>query len=491
MVVKAVPEGFHSVTPYLVVKGASDAVEFYKRAFGAVEKYRHYSPNGNSIVSAVLKIGNSVIMLSDESINGEKIGCRSPKSIGGSAFMLHIYTNDVDRAFDQAVSAGAAVMMPVMDAFWGDRYGQLVDPFGHFWSIATHKQNLTYDQIEKAGEVALKEMITSKETQNSASQNITYPYIPKTVSKEAREELQKITFSSAKSKVPDPNDLNEWKKQYYDSESFYVQLSKPIMDLYQSNIIETKVDGVQVVDIKPKIWNNNGKVLVYAHGGGYAFGSANSTLGSPILVANATGLRILSIDYTVAPFSKWNQITDEIIAVTQALKDQQGYSLDDITMYGDSAGGGLVTGSILKMRDKGLGMPAALVLWSPWLDLTGNGDTYFTLKDVDPYLSYDSFLRNVADAYADPADQNNPYVSPAYGNFSQGYTPTLIQGGTREIILSDFIRFYQALDQAGIPVKLDLYEGMPHVFQTFFHNTTESNIAVSKTNEFLKEYLNY
>jgi PhnB protein len=162
MATKAIPEGFHSVTPYLVIKGAADAIEFYKHAFGAVEIYRHNSPNGNNIVNAELKIGDSIIMLSDEFIHGEKIGCRSPKSIGGSAVTLHIYTEDVDRLFKQAVDAGATVVMPVMDMFWGDRYGQLVDPFGHFWSLATHKQDLTAEQIEKAGELVLKEMMETK-----------------------------------------------------------------------------------------------------------------------------------------------------------------------------------------------------------------------------------------------------------------------------------------------------------------------------------------
>jgi PhnB protein len=100
-------------------------------------------------------------MLSDEFVHGDMVGCRSPKSIGGSAVTLHIYTEDIEKTLDQAVSAGATVVMPLMDAFWGDRYGQLIDPFGHFWSVATHKQDLTPEQIEKAGEVALREMITS------------------------------------------------------------------------------------------------------------------------------------------------------------------------------------------------------------------------------------------------------------------------------------------------------------------------------------------
>jgi epsilon-lactone hydrolase len=328
--------------------------------------------------------------------------------------------------------------------------------------------------------------------QNSPTQNATYQNypIPTTISNEAQEELRNTTIDPSILKVPDPDDLNGWKKQYLDSEFMFMALSQSIIDLYQPNISEIMLDGVQVLDIKPRNWTDNGKVLVYTHGGAYTFGSAISTLGSPVLTSNATGLRIMSINYTVAPFSKWNQTTDQIVSVIQMLKEQLGYSLDDIAVYGDSAGGGLISGSILKMRDRGLGLPAALVLWSPWLDLTGNGDTYITLKQADQYLSYDSFLRNAAGAYADHADQKNPYVSPVYGNFTRGYSPTLIQGGTREIFLSDFIRLYQALDQADIPVKLDIYEGMPHVHQILY-KTPESKIALSKMNEFLKAHLDY
>lgn len=327
--------------------------------------------------------------------------------------------------------------------------------------------------------------------QNS-SQNATYQYlpIPITISNEAREELRNTIFDPSMLKAPDPDDLNGWNRQYRDSESMLMALSQPIIDLYQPDISEIMLDGIQILDIKPQNWTDNGKVLVYAHGGGYTFGSANSTLGSPVLVSNATGLRVMSINYTVAPFSKWNQTTDQIVSVIQMVKEQLGYSVDDIAVFGDSAGGGLVASSILKMRDQGLGLPAALVLWSPWLDLTETGDTYFTLKYADPYLSYDSFLKNTAGAYADHADQKDPYVSPVYGNFIGGYTPTLIQGGTREIFLSGFIRLYQALDQADIPVKLDIYEGMSHVHQ-YLYKTPESKIALSKMNEFLKTYLDY
>ena len=331
------------------------------------------------------------------------------------------------------------------------------------------------------------------EAQNltNAQSNTHQIYIPTTISKEAQEELRKIASNPFDFKSPGPADLNGWKKLYHEMESMDFFGSQSIKDLYQPNITETKLGGVKVLDIKPKNWHDNGKVLVYTHGGAYTLLSANSTLSSSILAADATSLRVVSINYTVAPFSKWNQTTDQVISVIQALKDQQGYSLDDIAIYGDSAGGGLAAGSVLKMRDGGMGMPAAVVLWSPWTDVTQNGDTYFTLKDADPLLTNNTFLKNSADAYANPIDQKNPYVSPVYGNFSKGFPPTLIQGGTKEILVSDFVRLYQGLDQADVPVKLDIYEGMPHVFQYILIKTPESDISLSKMNDFLRAYLNY
>ena len=209
---------------------------------------------------------------------------------------------------------------------------------------------------------------------------------------------------------------------------------------------------MNVLDIKPANWTDNGKILVYVHGGGYTILGANSTLNNSVPMANATGLRVISIDYSLAPSSKWNQITSEVVSVIQALKDK-GYSLDDIAMYGDSAGGGLVASSVLKMRDEGIGIPSAIVLWSPWTDVSRTGDTYSTLKRADPFIS-EIMLKNMGDAYADLADQKNPYVSPVYGNFTKGFPPTMIQVGTKEILLSDSVNLYRSLDQAEYSSKI-------------------------------------
>ena len=149
--VRPIPSGHHTLTPHLVVKGASKAIEFYKKAFGAEEVGRLSGPDGKSVMHADLKIGDSHVFLVDEC---PEMGSRAPDSIGGTPVTIHMYVEDVDAAFGKAVAAGAEVRMPLSDMFWGDRYGVLSDPFGHSWSLATHKQDLTPEQIRKGAQAA-------------------------------------------------------------------------------------------------------------------------------------------------------------------------------------------------------------------------------------------------------------------------------------------------------------------------------------------------
>jgi uncharacterized glyoxalase superfamily protein PhnB len=139
-----VPEGYHTVTPYIRVRGAAKAIEFYKAAFGAEELTRMPAPDGKTVMHAEIRIGDSIIMLGDESPQMHALG---PQSVGGTTGGLHLYVADVDAAVARAVRAGAKVTMPAADMFWGDRYAKLLDPFGHEWSVATRKENLTDDQI--------------------------------------------------------------------------------------------------------------------------------------------------------------------------------------------------------------------------------------------------------------------------------------------------------------------------------------------------------
>ncbi len=151
--VKPIPDGYHSVTPTLTIRGASDAIEFYKKAFNAKEVYRFPGPDGKSIIHAEIRIGDSAIMLCDEM---PEMGCLSPKSTGGPSGAIYLYVDDADSVFTKAVSVGAQSIMPLMDGFWGDRIGMLVDPFGHRWTVATRKKEMSLEEIQKAGAEFMK-----------------------------------------------------------------------------------------------------------------------------------------------------------------------------------------------------------------------------------------------------------------------------------------------------------------------------------------------
>jgi uncharacterized glyoxalase superfamily protein PhnB len=152
--VKPVPTGYHTLTPHLVVKGASQAIDFYKKAFGAEEISRVLGPGGKELIHAELKIGDSKLFLVDEIL---EMDCRGPQNIGGTPVTIHMFVEDVDTSFNKALAAGAQVRMPLADMFWGDRYGVLVDPFGHLWSMATHKEDLTPEEIGKRSQAAFSE----------------------------------------------------------------------------------------------------------------------------------------------------------------------------------------------------------------------------------------------------------------------------------------------------------------------------------------------
>ncbi len=141
---KPIPDGYHSVTPYLIIKGAADAIEFYKKAFGAAELFR--MDHEGKVGHAEIKIGDSPIMLADES---PEMGYKSPTALGGTPVSIMIYVDDVDTIFKQAIAAGGELQKAVQDQFYGDRSGSLKDPFGHVWHVATHVEDVSPEEMEK------------------------------------------------------------------------------------------------------------------------------------------------------------------------------------------------------------------------------------------------------------------------------------------------------------------------------------------------------
>jgi len=152
--VRAVPEGTHTITPHLVVRGADKAIEFYKTGLGGAIKGIFKSPGGK-VMHAGIKIGDSQVFLADES---PEMGSKAPQTLGGTPVVLNIYVENVDSLFNQAVAAGAAVTQPLQNQFWGDRYGQVRDPFGHAWGLAQHVEDVAPDELERRGKALFAEM---------------------------------------------------------------------------------------------------------------------------------------------------------------------------------------------------------------------------------------------------------------------------------------------------------------------------------------------
>ena len=313
-------------------------------------------------------------------------------------------------------------------------------------------------------------------------------YVPPDLSPQTTAALEHFDAVQARQVVPrKPATLAE-----YDAENARMTAAlKPFSDAVvlklKAGVTDDTLGGVPVIRIKPANFDPALAPLVYMHGGGWVVFSARSTAMLPALVGAATHREVISIDYTLAPRANFAQVTNQVAAVWRALL-AKGFAPSAMALFGDSAGGNLALTATLKIRDQGLPLPGAIYAISPATDLTLSGETVHTLGPQDPGLSVVR-LPWLMEVYVGAGDYHNPYASPLYGDYSKPFPPTLIQGGTRELLLSDFVREYQAIRGGGHEVVLDLYEGMPHVFQAVLVGTPESRTAISRAAAFLESHL--
>jgi monoterpene epsilon-lactone hydrolase len=311
--------------------------------------------------------------------------------------------------------------------------------------------------------------------------------LPDTISPEAKAVIEFLQSAGLKQlKGPAPDDIAGWKALHDAQEKALEAPNKAVLDQLGATVTDAVIGGVPVLDIRPKGWTDDGRVIVYIHGGAFTLFSARSMAGLGALVANAAGMRMISIDYTNPPAAQWDTLQAQVDAVLKGIV-AQGTPIDRVALFGDSAGGNLVIRAVLKLRDEGAGLPAAVLLFSPWADLSNSGDTAITLPEADPTLSYGGLLANSARAYAGELDLKDPRVSPLYANFAKGFPPALIQDGTRTILLSDSVRTYRALKAAGQDAVIDLYEGMWHIFQGA--PAPEAAEALASAGAFLRQRL--
>ena len=312
--------------------------------------------------------------------------------------------------------------------------------------------------------------------------------IPETISPEAQKILQKLMDDfDPDTKYPEPGNFTEWKALQLAAEIAKIPLNEKTVEAFGAKVEDKKFDKINYLEIHPKNYPQSEKVIIYLHGGGYTFYSAKTSLTGAVPLADKSGKKVLALDYPLAPIADFQTIT-------QCFTDFYGQLLltgtnpKNIAIYGDSAGGGLAAGGLLKLKDDGFPMPASLVLWSPWTDLSAIGDSYLSMVNYDPKLQLKNRLIPCAMAYAPQSEHQNPYVSPVYGKYDSNFPPTMIQIGTREIFLSDAVRLFQKMDeQQGVSVILDPYEGMWHAWQKEY-TLPEAKKAIEKTCDFMEKY---
>jgi len=246
------------------------------------------------------------------------------------------------------------------------------------------------------------------------------------------------------------------------------------------------IEGVPCLWVKA-LGSEPQKIILYFHGGGYIFCSAHTTHKDILWrISQASRCRILAVDYRLAPENPYPAAINDAVSVYQWLLAQQ-YKSHHIAVVGDSAGGGLAYGSVLKIRDMGLPLPACTVTMSPWTDLAVTGESIITNLKRDTLIPGDG-LSQGAEYYLNGTDPRDPYASPLYGDH-RGMPPTLIQVSSDEVLLDDSRRLAAKYKAAGVPVEIEIWQGLPHVWQSLAMFIPEGRAAIKKIGEFLRKHL--
>ncbi len=309
--------------------------------------------------------------------------------------------------------------------------------------------------------------------------------VPENVSAEARAFLALPVDMSAAER-PAPTSVEEWEAQIAESEALFGGMIRDLIDKAPVAVSRSEIDGVTVREVVPQsgtpAWED--RILLNLHGGGYTMFGGDLSVFEAVGPA-AAGYRVLSVDYRMPPHHPFPAAVDDGVAVLRHLLKE--YDPGKVAVYGTSAGGALTASVILAARDRGLPLPAAAVMHTPWSDLAKIGDSYETNEGVDPTLPSYEMLRAGADAYSGGEPLDHPLLSPVYGDFTGGFPPSLLSTGTRDLLLSCTVRLHRALRSAGIPADLHVYDAMWHGFPLMVPE--EGKDLDRETLEFLDRHL--
>lgn len=256
------------------------------------------------------------------------------------------------------------------------------------------------------------------------------------------------------------------------------------------SINKHKIEGVTIYHVDPKEVDPGFKnrIFLYVHGGAYVFGGGEGSVFEAAIIADASRIRVISVDYRMPPKDPFPAAVDDVVVVYRHLL-QEGKAAKSIAIGGTSAGGGLALAAVHKFKALGLALPGAIYAGTPWADLTKTGDSLYTNEGIDRVLvTYDGSLGAAARLYANGHDMKSPFLSPVYGDFND-FPPTYLVTGTRDMFLSDTARTHRKLRVAGVIASLNVYEGMSHAGYLFNLKSAESLQTYSEMREFLLEHL--
>lgn len=267
-------------------------------------------------------------------------------------------------------------------------------------------------------------------------------------------------------------------------------LIEPARALFPADVQEGVINGVKIYTITPASIppENEERILIHLHGGGYVFFGGEGCLSEALQMAHYGKYKVIAVDYRMPPDHPFPAALDDSIAVyTEVLKTFQP---KNIGLFGTSAGGGLTAATLLKIQELNLPFPGAVSLGTPWADLTKTGDTYFTNEDIDNVLiTYKGLMGAAAKLYAGEYDLRDPLLSPIYGEYTQEFPPAILTSGTRDLFLSNTVRLYRKLRNAGVVAELQVFEGMPHAFYAMVLEAPESKEAFDEMVRFFNKHL--
>ena len=313
--------------------------------------------------------------------------------------------------------------------------------------------------------------------------------VPTTVSPQLQRSISNLAAAPRLSMDQIPRTAEHWRAFIAAADAQALALGPILAALFPHTVTRSTLAGVKVHEITPASLDpaKAGKILINLHGGGYALNGGEASTSEAVLGAHYSGIKVISVDYRMAPDHPFPAAVEDALAVYQAVIVDRDPST--VGVFGTSAGGGLTLALVLKLKELGLPLPGALAPSTPWTDLTGASDSYAVNADVDGiFSSFDTVGRAMAALYAGEAGVTHPLVSPILGDFA-GFPPTIFTTGTRDILLSDTVRAYRAMRAAGVEARLEVHEAMSHAEYIYAFDSPESAVAFSDIAAFFDAHL--